>query len=65
MKLHLAAFNDGRGWQPIRKKGKKNHTNLCVYDNYDSAVRAIRKLKYRYPEETEFNVFTFGVEKFG
>ena len=59
MKLYLAAFNAGRGWQPMRRKVTKVKSRLCVFDNYDSAMESIKTIKYRYPEETQFKIVTF------
>lgn len=59
MKLYLAAFDDGRGWQPMKRARSAETQRLCVYGTYDSAIKAIRNVKYRYKPETDFKVVEF------
>jgi len=60
MKIYLATFDDGRGWQPMERAMSASKQRLCAYDTYDSAARAIRNIKYRYKDGTVFKIVTFG-----
>jgi len=60
MKIYLAMFNDGSGWQPIRHGGNGKSHQLCIYESHDNASKGINFNRYKYSEGTEFKIVTFG-----